>query len=232
MEAGGSQLPTPYPRYGTLVAAHLLVPFRLRGFHPLWRTFPGRFDSRDRGGRLHHNSTSTHSFPWEFGLVSSPFTRRYSGSLVLISFPHPTWMLPFGRFPLHRSRRWSDASHRSGQHQEIPFGHPRINTCMRLPGAYRSLPRPSSAPEPSYPPAGVFWPKASSRPVGDASILWARSSRVLGYSLPHRAATAWMEAVIILRQYIRCYWLLINMCMRLGEGDISIMRLLIIWYAV
>ena len=34
----------------------------------------------------------------------------------------------------------------------IPFGHPRIEGRLRLPEAYRSLPRPSSAPEPSYPP--------------------------------------------------------------------------------
>ena len=27
-----------------------------------------------------------------------------------------------------------------------PFGNPRINVCLRLPEAYRSLPRPSSAP--------------------------------------------------------------------------------------
>ncbi len=26
-----------------------------------------------------------------------------------------------------------------------PFGHPRINACSQLPGAFRSLPRPSSA---------------------------------------------------------------------------------------
>src|SRR5690606_18368342 len=26
-----------------------------------------------------------------------------------------------------------------------PFGHPRIDACLRLPEAYRSLPRPSSA---------------------------------------------------------------------------------------
>jgi hypothetical protein len=28
--------------------------------------------------------------------------------------------------------------------QVSPFGYPRINACLRLPGAYRSLPRPSS----------------------------------------------------------------------------------------
>jgi hypothetical protein len=29
-------------------------------------------------------------------------------------------------------------------HQVTPFGNPRINACVRLSGAYRSLPRPSS----------------------------------------------------------------------------------------
>ena len=42
--------------------------------------------------------------------------------------------------------------------QEVPFGHPRFYGCMRLAGAYRSLPRPSSAPEPSHPPGGVRVP--------------------------------------------------------------------------
>lgn len=39
--------------------------------------------------------------------------------------------------------------------QEVPFGDPGFNGCVRLPRAYRSLPRPSSAPEPSHPPGGV-----------------------------------------------------------------------------
>jgi hypothetical protein len=161
LEASGSQIPTPYPRCGTLEPAHLHSPLPLRGCHPLRRTFPGRFGSRGTGGRLAQNPTYPHGFPRGFGLAWSPFTRRYSGSLVLISFPRPTWMLPFGRFPLHRSRQWSDTQRRSAGCQEIPFGHPRINACLRLPGAYRSLPRPSSAPKPSYPPAGVLWPRAS-----------------------------------------------------------------------
>ena len=29
-------------------------------------------------------------------------------------------------------------------HQVIPFGDPRVNACLRLTEAYRSLPRPSS----------------------------------------------------------------------------------------
>ncbi|TMI61662.1 hypothetical protein E6H12_07650 [Candidatus Bathyarchaeota archaeon] len=38
---------------------------------------------------------------------------------------------------------------------EVPFGNLRIEGCVRLPGAYRSLPRPSSAPKPSHPSGGV-----------------------------------------------------------------------------
>ena len=39
--------------------------------------------------------------------------------------------------------------------REVPFGDLRIEACMRLPGAYRSLPRPSSVPKPSHPSGGV-----------------------------------------------------------------------------
>src|SRR5439155_27139501 len=38
---------------------------------------------------------------------------------------------------------------------EAPFGNLRIEGCVRLPGAYRSLPRPSPAPKPSHPSGGV-----------------------------------------------------------------------------
>ena len=39
--------------------------------------------------------------------------------------------------------------------QEVLFGDLRFKGSLRLPGAYRSLARPSSAPEPSNPPNGV-----------------------------------------------------------------------------
>ena len=42
-----------------------------------------------------------------------------------------------------------------GGEQDVQFGDPRIIDSMRLPEAYRSLARPSSAPEPSHPPCGV-----------------------------------------------------------------------------
>ena len=45
--------------------------------------------------------------------------------------------------------------------QEVPLGNLRIKGSLRLPGAYRSLARPSSVPEPSHPPddiAALFRP--------------------------------------------------------------------------
>ncbi len=77
----------------------------------------------------------------------------------LLSLPPPTKMLQFGGFSLqtYRHRRslrhsvWSAFRRR----QEVPFSDPRFYGCMRLAWAYRSLPRPSSLPKPSYPLAGV-----------------------------------------------------------------------------
>lgn len=39
---------------------------------------------------------------------------------------------------------------------EVPFGDPGFQGCMLLAQAYRSLPRPSSAPKPSHPPDGMI----------------------------------------------------------------------------
>src|SRR4030042_1522811 len=64
----------------------------------------------------------------------------------LISFPRGTKMLQSPRFPI-----LTDCS----EEQEVPFGHHRIKSSLRLPGAYRSLARPSSAPEPTPSPAGL-----------------------------------------------------------------------------
>ena len=79
--------------------------------------------------------------PKGFGLV------RFRSPLLtesrLLSFPQGTemvhfpWLASLGlcvhpRMAEHDPRRVS------------PFGHPRIKACLRLPEAYRSLPRPSS----------------------------------------------------------------------------------------
>ena len=84
-----------------------------------------------------YNPTSFHGLPAEvqFGLFR--FRSPLLTESLLLSFPPPTRMLPFGGFPL------GDRVARNGQ--EVPFGDPRLNGCMLLTGAFRSLPRPSSA---------------------------------------------------------------------------------------
>ena len=64
---------------------------------------------------------------------------------LLFSVPRGTEMVHFPRLPsltlwiririLAHEREWV-----------APFGDPRIKACLRLTGAYRSLPRPSSTP--------------------------------------------------------------------------------------
>ena len=65
---------------------------------------------------------------------------------LLISFPAGTKMFQSPAFPILKDR---------SEEQEVPLGHRRIKGFVHLPGAYRSLTRPSSALEPSHPPDGV-----------------------------------------------------------------------------
>ena len=64
----------------------------------------------------------------------------------LISFPPLTKMLQFGGFPTP----FGDT--RGVPALEVLFGDPRIKGSLHLHEAYRSLARPSSAPEPSHSP--------------------------------------------------------------------------------
>ena len=59
----------------------------------------------------------------------------------LISLPPGTEMFQFPGFASGLRRMTSVATGRVA-----PFGHPGISACVRLPPAYRSLPRPSSPP--------------------------------------------------------------------------------------
>ena len=62
----------------------------------------------------------------------------------MISFPLGTKMFQFPRFPSPSlCVQLEDAM--SPSWRVSPFGNPRIEACTRLPEAYRSVPRPSSA---------------------------------------------------------------------------------------
>lgn len=56
-------------------------------------------------------------------------------------------MFQFGAFPVLTDRRI--------KRQDVLLGYLRITDSLRLPGAYRSLARPSSALEPSHPLVGL-----------------------------------------------------------------------------
>jgi hypothetical protein len=74
---------------------------------------------------------------FRLGPVRSPLLRASR----LISLPPGTEMFQFPGFALVRKRVIAIADDRVS-----PFGHPGLTGCVRLPLAYRSLPRPSSPP--------------------------------------------------------------------------------------
>ena len=113
--------------------------FRLRGFHPLWPLFP-------EGSAIHARATARSRNPgrqaFRFGLlrVRSPLLAQSR----LLSSPSGTEMF---HFPECRSSGTIFVHPAAAPHYRCrvpPFGNLRINALWRLPGAYRSLMRPSS----------------------------------------------------------------------------------------
>ena len=92
----------PHPYRGAILrdSSPVLVALRLGGCHPLRQALPGHFDFGHEEAAGPYNPTSPNSFLSGFSLDSSHFARRYSGNPSLVSFPPPTWMLPFGGFLL------------------------------------------------------------------------------------------------------------------------------------
>ena len=93
--------------------------FHIRGYHPLWPLFPKRSVKHIKA----------------FGLIRfrSPLlteSLRFLFLRVLRCFSSP------GSLCLR--------SNTSSMYWVAPFGHLRINSCVPIPAAFRSLPRPSS----------------------------------------------------------------------------------------
>src|SRR6058998_4312109 len=91
----------------------------------------------------HHTATA---FQRRLRFALYPLRSPLLRASRLISFPSRTRMLRFREFPFLTERSCE---------QEVPFGHRRIKGSVRLPAAFRSLARPSSAPEPSHSPGSV-----------------------------------------------------------------------------
>ena len=127
--------------------------FRLRGCYPVSPNFPERLTNesicnfRIPMQRNHAHSHDTHrttparlaSDRFRLFPVRSPLL----GESRLFSLPGGTEMVHFPPF----APRLLCIQRRVTRHDPCrvaPFGNPRISACLRLPEAYRSLPRPSS----------------------------------------------------------------------------------------
>ena len=109
---------------------------RVSGFHALWPRFPAR--SASSAGSFLPGDPTTPTAPRRrrFGLL--PFRSPLLGESFLFSPPAGTEMFQFPAF----------ASRIGGMpalcRRVAPFGNPRVKGRLRLPAAFRSLPRPSS----------------------------------------------------------------------------------------
>ena len=119
--------------------------FRLRGCHPLWPDFPDRsanvlvFDSP----ALNRTDPTTPPHASVLGFRLFPFRSPLLGESNFLSLPRGTEMSHFPPLALaHLCIQWVVTGHDS--RRVSPFGHPRVEDCLRLTEAYRSLPRPSS----------------------------------------------------------------------------------------
>ena len=112
--------------------------FRLRAFHPLWSDFP--FASPN-----HSPATSEPYNPrWKPpGLGCSAFVRHYLRNRFRFLFLTLLRCFTSGGSRI-RSYFIQSGTIQYKSYQVIPFGDPRVNACLRLTEAYRSLPRPSS----------------------------------------------------------------------------------------
>ena len=120
-------------RYLTIT---VLLP--VRGCHPLRPSFPTRSSSipvylcETLLPRLCRNIV---------GLGSAHFARHYSGYRCFFLFLKVLRCFSSLRSP------WLYASVGPSTRRVAPFGNLRIYTCLQFPGAFRSLPRPSSPPK-------------------------------------------------------------------------------------
>ena len=114
--------------------------FRLRGSHPLWPAFPCRSASlscRCVGPQPRRINPPVCPLPRSLATTSGISVDFSSSSYLDVSVQ----TVPFLRL-------FCSTQDDSVLHCRVsPFGNLRIKGCLRLPEAYRSLPRPSSAPD-------------------------------------------------------------------------------------
>jgi hypothetical protein len=123
---------------GTWDTSSGVVSFRVRAFHPLWRNFPDPSTTKQN-----HISRSRNPGRQVGRFRLFPVRSPLLGESRLISTPRVTEMVHFTRCRL--PCLWiQQGIPRHDPRGVAPFGYRRINACLPLPDAFRSLPRPSS----------------------------------------------------------------------------------------
>ena len=147
-----SRLPTQYPMRSTLERSN---PFCVTstGLSPSTASHPSEL--RLRRKRVLRTAQTPHP-PEGVRFALCPFHSPLLGASRLLSLPPLTKMFQFRGFSLLTECGPLPKE----DPRELSFGDPRFKGGLRLAGAYRSLPRPSSTLELSHPLGGVL-PKAS-----------------------------------------------------------------------
>ena len=134
--------PPDFPQGSTCLTVLRILPallgFRIRGFHLLRPAFPVRFCYPYRYLMQSITPVCTHT-----GLGSSHFARRYFGNRCFFLFLRLLRCFSSPGSPC--MAMYSPCSDRGSLCRVSPFGHLRIDGYLRLPAAFRSLLRPSSA---------------------------------------------------------------------------------------
>ena len=103
---------------------------------------PPALHAKHYSTELRNPNSADHAFRAALGLGYSDFARRYSRNHYCFLFLQVLrWFTSLG---LLLPPMYSVTDSRGSLGRVAPFGNPRISDCLRLPGAYRSLPRPSS----------------------------------------------------------------------------------------
>ena len=156
MEVGDPRLPTAKPSRGTLVLGRDPSGFAYGAFTLYGGAFQPTSATGGRSPGLEAQPrTPQHHIPADL----SPAGLVWAIPLSVA----PTQGIPFWFLFLPLPRCFRSGGSRSGLRppeavnlrQEVPFGNPGFDGRLRLPRAFRCLPRPSSAPEPSHPPDGL-----------------------------------------------------------------------------
>ena len=113
-----------------------ILPFRVQGFNLLWLTFPGHSAKTLYLYECPYPDCSVWALPASLAATGGIEFSFSSSGYLDVSVPRVASLKLWIGFKV--------AGHYSGR--VVLFGYLRVKVCLRLNVAFRSLPRPSSAP--------------------------------------------------------------------------------------